>query len=102
LLYRREVTALDMHWISGTPPALPVRLAAKTRYRMPDAACALRALGDAGVVAAFDAPQWAPTPGQYLVLYDGERCMGGGVIDVPLSVPEVELVPAGDAVGASA
>ena len=85
LLYRREVTALDMHWISGTPPALPARLAAKTRYRMPDAACELRARGDGGVVATFDAPQWAPTPGQYLVLYDGERCLGGGVIDAPLS-----------------
>ena len=42
-------------------------------------ACAVEASDD-GVVARFDVPQWAPTPGQYLVLYDGERCLGGGVI----------------------
>jgi len=82
LLYRRQVDALSMHWI-GDPPASPtLRLTAKTRYRMPDAACNVRISGDRAT-ATFDAPQWAPTPGQYLVLYDGERCLGGGVIDVP-------------------
>ena len=78
LLYRREVRAIDVHWI-GDRPALPRRLAAKTRYRMADADCTVEADGD-GVVARFDAPQWAPTPGQYLVFYDGQTCLGGGVI----------------------
>ncbi len=87
LLHRREVTAIDMHWIEGCGPALPARFTAKTRYRMPDAACELRASDD-GVVATFDVAQWAPTPGQYLVLYDGERCLGGGVIDAPLGAAE--------------
>ena len=87
LLYRREVAAADMHWIGGVAPMLPARLSAKTRYRMPDAACELRARGD-GIVAAFDVPQWAPTPGQYLVLYDGERCLGGVGIDAPLAATE--------------
>jgi tRNA-specific 2-thiouridylase len=88
LLQRREVRAVDMHWIAGGAPLLPARLAAKTRYRMPDATCEVRASDD-GIVATFDAPQWAPTPGQYLVLYEGERCLGGGVIDAPLLAPDV-------------
>jgi len=79
LLYRREVDAIEMHWIAGTAPALPARFGAKTRYRMPDATCTLAAKGE-GCSASFDVPQWAPTPGQYLVLYDGDVCLGGGVI----------------------
>jgi tRNA-specific 2-thiouridylase len=82
LLFRREVEAFDLNWIAGAPPALPRRLAAKTRYRMADADCAVTATAK-GVAAAFDAPQWAPTPGQYLVFYDGDVCLGGGVIGVP-------------------
>ena len=78
-LYRRDVDAIDLHWIAGAAPAFPAEFGAKTRYRMPDATC--RLTGDAqGCHAAFEAPQWAPTPGQYLVLYDGEVCLGGGVI----------------------
>jgi tRNA-specific 2-thiouridylase len=79
LLHRRDVTAESMHWIAGAAPSLPRRLAAKTRYRMPDAPCRVEPRGDR-VVARFDAAQWAPTPGQYLVLYEGDRCLGGGVI----------------------
>jgi tRNA-uridine 2-sulfurtransferase len=82
LLYRRSVDTIDMHWISGRAPALPLRVGAKTRYRMPDAACTLTGTAG-GCVAAFDAPQWAPTPGQYLVVYDGDVCLGGGVIASP-------------------
>ena len=53
--------------------------AAKTRYRQADAACALR-LEAAGFALDFEQPQWAETPGQSAVLYDGEVCLGGGVI----------------------
>jgi tRNA-uridine 2-sulfurtransferase len=82
LLYRRDVDAIEMHWIRGVAPVLPAILGAKTRYRMPDATCTLAVAGD-GCRAAFDVPQWAPTPGQYLVLYDGDVCLGGGVIAAP-------------------
>ena len=84
LLYRREVAAIDMHWIAGEARPSPARLAAKTRYRMPDAACEVRSRGDNAIEVSFDVPQWAPTPGQYLVLYDGDVCLGGAVIDAPL------------------
>jgi tRNA-specific 2-thiouridylase len=79
LLYRRDVDVIDMHWIAGAPPAAATRLTAKTRYRMPAAACILDA-APPGARAMFASPQWAPTPGQYLVLYDGDVCLGGGVI----------------------
>ncbi|MDR0275263.1 MAG: tRNA 2-thiouridine(34) synthase MnmA [Burkholderiaceae bacterium] len=78
-LLSAALAAQDASWISGHPPA-PGALAAKTRYRQPDAACTLTP--DAGAVfrLQFDQPQWAVTPGQSAVLYDGEICLGGGVI----------------------
>jgi len=81
-LARSVVDAQDMHWIAGTapPPSVLAHLGAKTRYRMPDAACHLELVAGNRARATFAAPQWAPTPGQYLVLYDGEICLGGGVI----------------------
>ena len=82
LLYRMEVDAINLHWIGGASPAFPARFGAKTRYRMPDATCCL-VEGAEGLAATFDVPQWAPTPGQYLVLYDGDVCLGGGVIASP-------------------
>jgi len=93
-LYRRAVDAIDMHWIAGRPPALPARLAAKTRYRMADAACAVARREGNAIRAAFDLPQWAPTPGQYVVLYEGEICLGGGVIAASAGPDERELAPA--------
>ncbi|HVE49561.1 MAG TPA: tRNA 2-thiouridine(34) synthase MnmA [Casimicrobiaceae bacterium] len=79
-LYRRDVDAIDMHWIEGSAPALPASLHAKTRYRMVDAACTLTDLEGGAVQARFEVAQWSPTPGQYLVIYESERCLGGGVI----------------------
>jgi tRNA-specific 2-thiouridylase len=81
-LYRTVVDAQQMHWIVGAPPAAAAlaRLGAKTRYRMPDAPCRVALVDGDSVRATFDAPQWAPTPGQYLVLYAGDVCLGGGVI----------------------
>ena len=85
-LHATRVDAIEPHWIAGAPPALPARLAAKTRYRMADAACEVVARVD-GLRATFDAPQFAPTPGQYLVLYDGDVCLGGAVIAANFATP---------------
>ncbi len=94
-LQSRRLRAADVSWIAGAPPA-PGRLAAKTRYRQADAACAL-AIDDGGFGLDFDAAQWAVTPGQSAVLYDGEVCLGGGVIASAIgeaaSVPDQRGAP---------
>jgi tRNA-specific 2-thiouridylase len=74
-----RLVAQDCSWVAGHPPATG-RLAAKTRYRQADAACCFEPTAE-GFALAFDHPQWAVTPGQSAVLYDGEVCLGGGVID---------------------
>jgi tRNA-specific 2-thiouridylase len=81
--------AEDLSWVAGAPPA-PGPLAAKTRYRQADASCAL-SLGPGVVHLEFATPQWAVTPGQSAVLYDGEVCLGGGVI-ARCAVPEVHAM----------
>ena len=99
-LYRRTVEAQELHWIAGAlpEPSTLDRVGAKTRYRMPDAMCRVELLEDDSCSATFDAPQWAPTPGQYLVLYDGDVCLSGGVIGVPVNAddpPSHEVAQAG-------
>ena len=70
----------DSHWISGEEPELPLHCAAKTRYRQPDQACVVER-EDEGYRATFTQPQRAITPGQSAVFYQGEHCLGGGVIE---------------------
>jgi tRNA-uridine 2-sulfurtransferase len=77
-LQSTRLGAGDASWVAGTPPA-PGPLAAKTRYRQADAACGFAPI-EGGFTLAFDAPQWAVTPGQSAVVYEGEVCLGGGVI----------------------
>lgn len=79
-LLSRTLRAAAASWVAGELPAAG-RYAAKTRYRQADAACTLNAIDGAAFTLAFDMPQWAVTPGQSAVLYDGEVCLGGGVID---------------------
>ena len=83
-LLSSALEAGDVSWIAGKPPA-PGSYAAKTRYRQSDAACTL-SQAEQGFRLAFDEPQWAVTPGQSAVLYDGEVCLGGGVIAAAVGV----------------
>ena len=67
-------------WIDGVPPAMEFSCTAKTRYRQRDEACEVRVRGDT-VEIAFGTPQRAMTPGQSVVFYREEECLGGAVID---------------------
>jgi tRNA-specific 2-thiouridylase len=78
-LLSQRLSADDASWVAGHAPA-PGGLAAKTRYRQHDAGCAFASSGVHAFELRFEQPQWAVTPGQSAVLYDGEVCLGGGVI----------------------
>ena len=73
-----SLRAEDVSWVAGEAPTR-TDIAAKTRYRQSDAPCSL-AVDATGFTLRFAEPQWAVTPGQSAVLYDGEVCLGGGVI----------------------
>ncbi len=75
-----QLLALDASWVAGTPPTLG-HCGAKTRYRQADATCQVVQANASGFELQFDTAQWAVTPGQSAVLYDGDVCLGGGVID---------------------
>ncbi len=78
-LLSHHLAAQDASWCAGHPPA-PGAYAAKTRYRQQDAACTLAQTTEQGFQLDFSDAQWAVTPGQSAVLYDGDVCLGGGVI----------------------
>jgi tRNA-uridine 2-sulfurtransferase len=78
-LQSSALDADDASWVAGHAPA-PGAYAAKTRYRQANAACELTQTAGAAFHLEFEQPQWAGTPGQSAVLYDGEVCLGGGVI----------------------
>jgi tRNA-uridine 2-sulfurtransferase len=78
-LLSSELIADQISWIDGRPPAAGT-LAAKTRYRQADVACHYGATCQEEFSLRFPDPQWAVTPGQSAVLYDGEVCLGGGII----------------------
>jgi tRNA-specific 2-thiouridylase len=81
LLLRRSLTAADASWVSGRAPGDDAALGAKTRYRQADSACEMHCEGNESFRLDFAAPQWAVTPGQSAVLYRGDVCLGGGVIN---------------------
>lgn len=80
LLFKPNANVIDLHWVAGKPPASSFRCTAKTRYRQADQDCTIT-INENGAIAEFDQPQRAVTPGQWIVLYDGDDCLGGGIID---------------------
>jgi tRNA-specific 2-thiouridylase len=79
-LHSTRLRAGDLAWVSGTPPTAEFRCTAKTRYRQADQTCQVR-ICENGCLVEFDTPQRAVTPGQSVVFYSDEACLGGGIIE---------------------
>jgi tRNA-specific 2-thiouridylase len=98
-LLSERLVASTPHWINGPPAGLEtgrrLRLLAKTRYRQADQPCTAYRTGEGRLVVEFDLSQRAVTPGQYVVFYDGERCMGGATIEETTAVVGANLRASG-------
>ncbi len=83
LLYSLGLTATEPSWIGTAPRHLEtgLSLAAKVRYRQPDQRCRILGRADGAIEVTFDRPQRAVAPGQFVVFYDGDCCLGGATID---------------------
>lgn len=81
-LFTRRLICLHPHWISGSRPDLPFNCRAKIRYRQPDEDCTIR-IGSSNfeLEVEFIRKQWAITPGQSIVFYTGDKCLGGATIE---------------------
>lgn len=83
VLYHDGLEAGELRWCP-TPPALPLRCSARIRHRQRPQPCRVEPAGAGRCRVWFETPQRAVAPGQSVVLYDGERCLGGGVIETAL------------------
>ncbi|PCJ39959.1 MAG: tRNA 2-thiouridine(34) synthase MnmA [SAR86 cluster bacterium] len=80
LLFSNQLTTTDISWINPKEPSLPLQCHAKVRYRQQDQACTL-VKHESTFRVSFDEPQRSVTPGQFIVFYQGDVCLGGGVIE---------------------
>ena len=80
MLFRQSLRSHDIHWVRGSPPAQQFRCSAKVRYRQQDQLVNIEVNANGTIVATFDEPVRAITPGQSVVLYLDEVCLGGGII----------------------
>ena len=79
--------AQQLHWVDREPFTGTMRCTVKTRYRQTDIPCTVKALDDDRIEVIFDEPVAAVTPGQSAVFYNGEVCLGGGIIEQRLPLP---------------
>lgn len=87
LLLSDDLRAGQLHWISGSKPTVHWVYSAKTRYRQEDAPCEVESVTDDSVEIHFGQPQWAVTPGQSVVVYESNVCLGGGIIESTGQLP---------------
>ncbi len=81
LLMKHFLLTSQLHWVAGKPPAEVFECKAKIRYRQAEEPCQVRMLENTSCAVCFPDAQRAITPGQSIVFYDGEACLGGGIID---------------------
>ena len=81
MLHADRVTAVNLNWISGATPPCGWVYGAKTRYRQKDGPCVIAAATRLSCAVEFAEPQWAVTPGQSVVIYESNVCLGGGIIE---------------------
>lgn len=81
LLFSRSLNASQLSWVDGKGPGAPLQCTAKTRYRQADQPCTITRLENDRCEVEFEQPQRAVTPGQSVVFYDGDVCLGGGIIE---------------------
>ncbi|UZE97932.1 tRNA 2-thiouridine(34) synthase MnmA [Alkalimarinus alittae] len=84
LLFADALTAQNIEWINKDHPEYPLKCMAKTRYRQPDQACEVNQTSEGEITVTFEQPQRAITPGQSLVLYLDDKCLGGSIIESTL------------------
>ena len=80
-LYHKNLNADSLHWISGKAPNRKKELTAKIRYRQKDQHCKITSIDENACSVEFSSPQFAITPGQSIVFYDEEVCLGGAIIN---------------------
>ena len=80
ILYKNNIVAEDIHWINAPPVEMPHSCSAKIRYRQEDQACTIQSIHENSTLVSFQTPQKAVTPGQYIVFYNENVCLGGGTI----------------------
>ncbi len=79
LLFSTQLNCKELHWVAGSAPNIK-QCSAKTRYRQSDQACAITPIGEDEFSVEFAQAQRAVTPGQSIVFYDNDICLGGGII----------------------
>ncbi len=81
LLYKKQISVIGVHWISGLAPKMPFRCEVRLRHRQPLQKCLVETHCNASLRIEFEKSQRAPTPGQFAVIYNDGECLGGGVIE---------------------